>query len=187
MVVVGNSYGIHIKELFVMNTIFGKILVVLLVGLFFSMPVFAQDNQQVIDHKDSPIALDGYDVVSYFVLPAPELGSLSYQAGYEGKRYLFLNDENRKKFAADPEKYLPEFEEYCGCAASENKRIKADPAIFKITAGKLVLFEDKKALSKWNKNETVRYQDAQKFWSYESEYNANDRLQDDTRLRLFPF
>ena len=170
-----------------MDTAFKKVMAIFLVGLFMSMPAFAQGSHQTNNSNNISIALDGYDVVSYFSLPAPEKGSLNYLAVYQGKRYLFIDAENRQKFVAAPEKYLPEFEEYCGCAVSENKRIKADPTVFKVTAGKLVLFEDEKALSKWNKNEEERHEDAQKFWKYQSEYNANDRLQDDTRFRLFPF
>lgn len=184
-----------------MGALFGKILVVLLMGLIFSPRAFAQEhnlptesvNNQVSESPSQEeiekfaIALEGYDVVNYFHSSTSQKGNETYQAVYQGKRYLFVSAKNRAKFAVAPEDYLPEFEEYCGCAVSENKHVKADPAVFKITEGKLVLFKDQKALSKWNENEGKRYEDAQKFWKYESEYNANKRLNDDTRVRLFSF
>ena len=176
-----------------MHGSFRIFMVILLVGLFFPANVFAQiegqTSQQFSQKKagNISIALDGYDAVSYFMPAGVEKGVQAYQAVYQDKRYLFVSAENQNKFAADPEKYLPEFEDYCGCGVSENKRIKADPKVFKITEGKLVLFENTQALSKWNANETERFQKAQKFWKHENEYNANKRLQDDTRVRLFTF
>ena len=178
-----------------MNKILRKEMAVVIVGLLmvFTAPVQAQEqklNFEVVSQAESEtftVALDGFDVVSYFYSPSPQKGNKAHQAIYLGKRYLFVSAENQKKFAAAPEEYLPEFEEYCGCAVSEGEHVKADPEVFKIVEGSLVLFEDANALSTWNKNEEERYEKAQNFWEYESEYNANDRLQDDTRVRLFSF
>ena len=178
-----------------MNTLLSRGMVVILGGLLlvFAAPLKVQAQElrfESVSQAESEafaVALEGYDVISYFNSPSPKKGNKDYQAVYLGKRYLFINSENQKKFAADPEEYLPEFEEYCGCALSENKRVNADPEVFKIVDGNLVFFEDKKALSKWNKNEEERYAKAQKFWKYESEYNANNRLKNDTRVKLFSF
>ena len=172
---------------------FSKFLTVLFIGLFvfIAAPVHAQEaDSQTLSHIElgkTPIALEGYDVVTYFIPSGPLKGSESHQAVYGEKRYLFTSAENQKKFSVDPEKYIPEFGEYCGCAASENKRVKADPEVFKITEGKLVLFENTAALSVWEKDESNLYKKAQEFSKYESKYNANKRLQDDTRVRLFTF
>ncbi len=184
-----------------MRALFNKFMVVLSIGLFFSTAAVAQISSPVSNQSESqapysalqenisniPIALDGHDVVNYFYSSVPEKGDGTYQAVYKGQRYLFISPENQEKFAAGPEQYLPEFEEYCACAVSDNKRVQADPRVFKITNGRLVLFGDEEARSKWEKNEQKRYQAAQKFWKYETEYNAEDRLHDDTRVRLFTF
>lgn len=176
-----------------MYALFGKFLVALSIGLFIPMSASAQLEGQAFEPPSQEnvesisVALDGYDVLTYFHSASPQKGNKTYQATYRDKRYLFVNLENQKKFAADPEKYLPEFDEHCGCAASEGELVKANPEIFKITEGKLVLFENKQALSRWNEDEAELYKKAQSFWKYESEYNANDRLQDDSRVRLFTF
>ena len=169
-----------------------KILVITLIALYLPASAFAQTEHQIEpntsqDIQNIPVALEGYDVLTYFLPSGPEKGSYQYQVSYRDKRYLFLSAENQKSFAANPERYLPEFDAYCACATSENKRVIADPSVFKITQGKLVLFENTQALSKWNKNEEERYTNAQKFWKYENEYTANDRLKEDTRVRLFEF
>lgn len=168
------------------------LLAVLLLSLCFPIGAFAQEENQAPhlstqDIEETKIALDGYDVVTYFLASAPQKGNKTYQAIYRDKRYLFASPENREKFAANPDKYLPEFDEYCGCAASEDELVQADPTVFKIREGKLILFENKDALSDWNENENERYQKAKRFLKYENEYDAGERLRDDTRVRLFTF
>ena len=172
-----------------------RLVFMLAIGLLFSSPVWAQSadtlplSQDI--SQDEPdnisVALEGYDVMTYYTPAGPQKGAPSYQALYNDKRYLFTSLENQQQFAKNPEKYLPEFEEYCGCAVSDNKQVMADPTVFKITQGKLVLFEDEQALSLWNKDEAGRYKKAQNFWKHENKYDANKRLRDDSRARLFSF
>ena len=175
--------------------LFRQLMVVFAVGLLIPLPALAQtpdsnatSQEMSQDELDNiPAALEGYDVVTYYMPSGPQKGSKSYQALYNEKRYVFTSLENQQLFSQDPEKYLPEFEEYCGCAVSENRRVMADPTIFKVMEGKLVLFETQEALNLWEENETERYQKAQDFWKYENRYDANKRLQDDSRARLFTF
>lgn len=163
------------------------------IGLFVFIAAPAQAQEQVSQRlsqaaiENISVAVDGYDVVTYFTASSPLKGIETYQAVYGDKRYLFVSAENQEKFSVDPEKYLPEFEEYCGCAASEGKLVEADPKVYKIVEGKLVLFEDTKALNLWNTDEKERYKKAQEFWKYENKYDSGKRLRDNTRVRLFTF
>ena len=53
------------------------------------------------------VAIQGYDPVSYFsegLLPGmPELTS-----SYQGATYYFTNADNKAKFDAEPDKYIPQ-------------------------------------------------------------------------------
>lgn len=170
-----------------------KFITILFMGLCISIVTPAQAEEQATQPLSQaaleavPLALEGYDVVTYFIAPTPLKGSKIHQAVYGEKRYLFVSAENQAKFSANPERYLPEFDEYCGCAASEGELVDADPTVFKIVDGKLVLFENQIALSDWIENESVRYKKAQNFWKYEDEYNADSRLRKNTTVRLFTF
>ncbi len=184
-----------------MGTSFSKFLIILSIGLFFSTAAFSQLSNQVNRQVDNQIlqsisqediqnievGVEGYDVVNYFYSTIPQKGTTNYQAVYKGKRYLFTSAENQVKFSSSPDYYLPEFEEYCGCAVSDNERKKADPKVFKISKGKLILFQDEEARNKWNENEEGRHKQARNFFKYENEYDASERLHDDTRVRLFSF
>jgi len=166
-----------------------RFMFLLAIGAFMPLATFAQTPGQTAQEQveNIPVALGGYDVVTYFASPAPKEGLKTHQAVYGDKRYFFVSLENQEKFAANPEKYLPEFNEYCGCAASEGELVKADPKVYKVVNGRLVLFENNDALSLWNADENERYQRAQKFWKYEDRYDAEKRLRENTTVRLFTF
>ena len=172
------------------------LIAMLVIGFLFSSPVLAQleagsttsfQEMSKDELEAIPAALEGYDVISYYTSSGPQKGNASYQALHNDKRYLFTSFENQQQFSKDPEKYLPEFEEYCGCAISDNLRTMANPEIFQITEGSLILFKDEAALSLWNEDEAGRYQSAQKFWEFENKYDGDKRLREDSRARLFSF
>jgi len=131
-----------------------QLMVMFILGVLISSPVLAQTQVESAaqempqDELNAiPAALEGYDIIMCYTPSGPQKGSASYQTLYDNKRYLFTNLENQQQFSQDPEKYLPEFEEYCACSVSDNEPVMADPKVFKVTEGKLVLFKDEAALS----------------------------------------
>lgn len=166
---------------------------IFLMVLCFSAPVFAQISDEILSSASqeelqaAPIAFEGYDVITYFSPGGLKVGTGKFQTVYLNQRYLFSTHENQEIFMSDPERYLPEFGEYCGCGASEEKWIRADPEIFKVIDGNLILFENPEALSLWNKDEERRYQKARDFWKYENKYDADKRLREDSTIKLFSF
>jgi hypothetical protein len=53
--------------------------------------------------------------------------------------FLFSSDANRKLFAADPEKYAPQYGGHCAWAAANGYTAKGDPSAWKVVGGKLYL------------------------------------------------
>jgi YHS domain-containing protein len=88
------------------------------------------------------IALSGYDPVSYF----PEgggrarRGSAAFTAQHAGRRYLFVSAANRDRFAADPERYEPEFGGWCTYAVANGYKFEVDPESYLLEDGRLLLF-----------------------------------------------
>lgn len=172
--------------------VFSNLLFFTLNIILFTSAIMAQDHKQTLkenpeDIENISLALDGYDVLTYYLPNGPIKGLKNYQAVYQQKRYLFATPENQKKFSTNPEKYLPKYEEYCLCALSERKLVKADPKVFKIVDDNLLLFEDIPALKKWNENEPERFKDAQIFLSDVKKYESENDNKLDTKVRLFTF
>jgi YHS domain-containing protein len=95
------------------------------------------------------VALKGYDPVSYFTDGKPEKGSQDFTFAFDDTTYWFKSAEHRDKFAADPEKYAPQFDGYCAMQLSRGIKTEADPEVWTITDGKLYLFSKKFAIPKF--------------------------------------
>ncbi|MEL7086755.1 MAG: YHS domain-containing (seleno)protein, partial [Cyanobacteria bacterium J06597_1] len=63
-------------------------------------------------YAEGGIAVDGTDVVGYFTQSAPVAGSADITHDYMGATWRFSTAENRDLFAADPEKYAPQYGGY---------------------------------------------------------------------------
>jgi YHS domain-containing protein len=105
--------------------------------LFFSICAMAQVDP--IDKK-TRVAVGGYDLVSYFKDIKPRQGVPEYSEKRNGIVYRFANEENRKLFVREPEKYLPQYDGYCALAVAQSRKVSINPAAYKITNGKLYLF-----------------------------------------------
>jgi peroxiredoxin Q/BCP len=115
--------------------------------------------------KDN-LALEGYDVVSYFN-GKPLEGKKELSAQYAGVTYYFADAKNRDAFLAAPEKYRPAYGGWCATAMALGKKVEVSPENYKITNGRLFLFYKNfisNALSDWNKDEPNNIVAADKYW-----------------------
>jgi YHS domain-containing protein len=92
------------------------------------------------------IALSGYDPVSYFTIGHPEKGSPEFTYPFDDAAYLFANEEHKRMFAADPERYAPQFAGYCAISVSRGIKVEADPEAWVIWNGKLFVFGSKEGV-----------------------------------------
>lgn len=98
------------------------------------------------------VAIQGYDPVAYFTEGRPTKGSLEIHQDFDGLRYYFANEQHRSSFAADPERYVPQFGAHCAGALSVGKVKPADPLLWKIVDGKLFLFGGPRAVAALEKH-----------------------------------
>jgi len=89
------------------------------------------------------VALGGYDPVTYFMNQQPEKGSQEFWFAFDDAVYLFKSAEHRAKFAADPERYAPQYAGFCAGGISKGYRTEPDPEAWTIVNGKLFVFEFK--------------------------------------------
>ncbi|MDT0556386.1 YHS domain-containing (seleno)protein [Patiriisocius hiemis] len=122
---------------------------ILLLLFFISTIAFSQEHVNL----KKGYAAEGYDVVSYFSNTA-EKGDKTYTATYEGVKYKFSNNKNKKTFLENPAMYVPQYGGYCAYAiALKGDKVSVNPKTFQIIDNKLYLFYNSwgtNTLEKWN-------------------------------------
>ncbi len=123
-----------------------------LVSYFTLLSLFAF-GQEPIYAKDG-IALEGYDVVSYFE-GTPMKGEKGFASEFEGVTFWFANADHLMDFEKAPLKYLPQYGGFCAYAMGKSgEKVSVNPETYLISNGKLYLFYDTlfvNTLKKWNK------------------------------------
>ncbi|MCO6438220.1 MAG: YHS domain protein [Phycisphaerae bacterium] len=116
------------------------------------------------------LAIEGYDPVAYFPEGGekPAKGSPDYQATRLGVTYWFVNDENRQRFLADPEKYEPAYGGWCAYAmGAKGAKVEVDPKAYEVRDGHLFLFYRSiltDTRKPWGKNRDTLKPAADKNW-----------------------
>jgi len=98
------------------------------------------------------VAVKGYDPVAYFTDSRAVEGSPDHQYEWNGAIWRFSSEEHRALFAAEPEKYAPQYGGYCAWAVSQGSTAGIDPRAWKIVDGKLYLNYSPKIQEKWSKD-----------------------------------
>lgn len=110
-----------------------------------ALALLAASSATLGQAKALPIALKGYDPVSYFTEPRPVKGSSALNYDFDDSRYLFSTSKNKERFAADPDRYAPQFTGLCTTGLASGMKVHADPNIFLVRDGKLYVFSSAEA------------------------------------------
>lgn len=114
--------------------------------------------------NDPAPALKGYDPVAYFTRNQAVMGKADLTAAHNGRTYRFSTPEHKKAFEAEPAKFLPQFEEQCAWAVSQNYAYPADPTAFTVYQGKLYLNANAEVSKKFNADLPGLTAKAEKNW-----------------------
>ena len=110
------------------------------------------------------VAIDGTDPVAYFTEGRPVKGSRAYSYTWNGATWRFASAHNRDLFAANPERYAPQYGGYCAWAVSQGYTAGIDPSAWKIVDGKLYLNYSKGVQAKWLANTKDLIRQADRNW-----------------------
>ncbi len=132
----------------VLSGLSGAIRACLGAALLVCAAVAARADEPIFYAPDGA-AVDGYDVVAYFTAGAPTLGDPANAVRWKGAVWLFVSDENRQKFEANPRAYAPQFGGYCAYGVSRGMVLRTDPNIWQIRDGKLYLIHNAAVRDKW--------------------------------------
>lgn len=111
-------------------------LAILAIGLIASVQMQAQS----LNTDDSKIALQGYSAVSYMDMGLAQIGNKSFKSTHGGVNYYFTSADQKKKFEANPGKYVPQYGGYCAFGVSVGAKFRVDPNKFLVSNDKLYLF-----------------------------------------------
>ncbi|MBJ6126973.1 YHS domain-containing (seleno)protein [Microvirga splendida] len=85
------------------------------------------------------IAIHGYDPVAYFTDGEARKGQLQSWTVYDGVRWLFSSEANKRSFEQNPRSYIPAYGGFCAYGVAKGVVFDADPQAWMIVYGRLYL------------------------------------------------
>lgn len=104
-----------------------------------SATIKAQDKK-AYNIDNSNIALEGYSPVSYLDLGIAQKGLKQFKSEYNKVIFYFTSEDQKKKFDANPEGYLPQYGGYCAFGVYAGAKFRPDPNKFIVKDGKYFLY-----------------------------------------------
>lgn len=154
------KYGMKLRKLLIGSAIalalatLGGFFFLRSIGMFSSAPIYQTEAG----------AIDGYDVVAYFNQGEALRGLPQWTQEYKGASWRFASQAHHQAFAAQPERYVPQFGGYCAFAVSQNYTAYSDPNAWTIVDGRLYLNIDQKVAEKWKADQRKLIQLAEQNW-----------------------
>jgi YHS domain-containing protein len=115
-------------------------------------------------YSDSSGAIRGYDPVAYFTQSRPVKGSREFTHRWNGATWRFASAENRDRFAAEPEKYAPQYGGYCAYGVASGYAVKIEPDAWSLVDGKLYLNYDRSVQKTWQSDVPGHIRKADENW-----------------------
>jgi hypothetical protein len=105
----------------------------------FALSIFAY-AAAALGQESPRVVLKGYDPVAYFTQGKPVKGDARFNHNWDEGLYLFASAKHRDMFAADPERYAPQFGGYCTGSMSRGVKNEGHPEAWIISDGRLYVF-----------------------------------------------
>ena len=117
-------------------------------SLILVFSLHAQASHEISKNYDGNV-IGGYDPVAYFTLGEALPGSKNISTEYLGGTWLFVNEQHRDLFVADPGRYIPQYGGYCSSSTRGGGHGSANPRNWQIVDNKLYLFYSKPFSDGW--------------------------------------
>jgi YHS domain-containing protein len=115
-------------------------------------------------NETNGVAIKGYDPVAFFKESKPVRGQDDLRFEYKGSTFVFANADNRAAFAADPEKYAPQYGGYCAFGTARGYKADIDPATFTVIDGRLYLNYNTQVQREWTADRARFIRQADERW-----------------------
>jgi hypothetical protein len=113
----------------------------------------------------SHVAIQGYDVVAYFTDGKATKGSSDISLPFDDSRWQFASAAHKEMFAADPDRYMPQYGGWCAGGMALGVSAPANPENWVIVDGKLYIVSGTKAdLEQWKAHAAENIAAANQNW-----------------------
>jgi len=125
-------------------------------------PLLASTKRIAVN--DAGVAIDGYDTTAYWEKSAAHSGDELHVVMWQDTPWHFATAEEAATFAANPEKFTPQFGGFCTRAMSFKKIVNGDPEVWRIYQDNLYLFALPVGGKKFDKGQDAMIAKAQTHW-----------------------
>jgi YHS domain-containing protein len=147
-----------------MFKLFRCLVLILLVSFLGFSVSYAGTAFSAIDANSDGVAIQGYDVVAYFIDQTPKKGTSDFKTDYAGREWYFENQANLDLFVENPEQYIPQYGGHCAFATANNFLVSGDPKRWKIVDDKLYLNNNLVVHKLWKGNIPTNISSADNNW-----------------------
>jgi YHS domain-containing protein len=137
-------------------------------------------NVVSLDGNDR-VMLKGADVVAYFTDAQFKQGNPSIKSVYEKITFYFVSQENKRRFDAEPTKYVPQYGGYCANGTAYGIPWGGDADTWRVIDGKLYIFGGEQSRDAFLLEPQKNLQLAEKYWNEEVK-GSNAFVQRNKRL-----
>ena len=124
----------------------------LLIAVGLLLPGAALAKPEINESFIGGVAIEGTDAVAYFTEGRAVEGASQFTHSWKGAKWRFKDAANRDAFAANPQKFAPQFGGYCAWAVSQGYTANIEPEAWTIHDGKLYLNYSKSVRGQWSED-----------------------------------
>ena len=144
----------------------GAVVIVVAAGAAAMLSVGGAPKDEIaLWNQTDDVAISGYDTVAYFAKGEAMEGSEAFAHRWQDATWLFAEAGHRDLFAADPERYAPQFGGFCATGMTYGATAKADPEVWAIVDDKLYLNFDEYAHEIFHDNVETNVANAERKWA----------------------
>lgn len=123
------------------------------------------DRAGAVDANGNKVAIKGYDAVAYFTEGRPKAGAEDLSYVWNDATWYFSTADNRAMFAAEPERFAPQYGGFCASGLSKGQLVSANPEAWLIVDGKLYLNYSKDVVHDFREDLAGNIARADRSWS----------------------
>jgi YHS domain-containing protein len=124
---------------------------------------------------DDRLALKGYDPVAYFTENRAMVGDPQFQYEWDGAVYRFASARHLALFKAEPDRYLPQYNNWCAASVAKGEKVYGNPEWWLVVDGRLYLFGKPIGAGLMSKDPATMKEAADKNWPRVSKIPAPPR------------